>query len=66
MKMPSGEYGRCRKHGGRAALANWKHGKYSAAMVSEGRQVTELLGETTALFNRIAKLADLASASSPP
>jgi len=43
MKMPNGEYGRCRMHGGAAAIANWKHGRYAAQTEAERREIAELL-----------------------
>jgi len=42
VRLPDGEYTRCRMHGGAAAIANWKHGCRSASALAEGREVAEL------------------------
>ena len=52
MKMPNGEYGRCRMHGGAAAIANWKHGRYAAQTEAEGLEIAELLRQSREIIAR--------------
>jgi hypothetical protein len=47
MKMPNGEYGRCRMHGGAAAIANWKHGRYAAQTEVERLEIAALLAQVS-------------------
>lgn len=52
-KMPDGSYSKCRLHGGNGAIASWKTGKYSAAMLREAGEVAELLGKTRELTDEM-------------
>ncbi len=49
MRLPSGEYTRCRLHGGAGAIANWKHGRYSAQTRAEAAEIAELLSQAKTL-----------------
>jgi hypothetical protein len=54
MRMPNGDYGRCRLHGGRAAIANWRHGRYAAATRAESAAIEELLARAFATRKQTA------------
>ena len=53
MKMPNGEYGRCRMHGGAAAIANWKHGRYAAQTEAERLEIAELLRQARQIMAEV-------------
>jgi hypothetical protein len=53
MKMPNGEYGRCRMHGGAAAIANWKHGRYAAQTEAERLEIAELLRQSREIIAQV-------------
>jgi hypothetical protein len=54
MKDPAGAaYGRCRMHGGAAARANWRHGRYSARTKAEAKAVRELMREVNVSIEKL-------------
>jgi hypothetical protein len=55
MKMPNGEYGRCRMHGGAAAIANWKHGRYAAQTEAERLEIAELLRQARQIMAEVGE-----------
>lgn len=55
MRMPNGEYGRCRMHGGAAAVANWKHGLYAAQTRAEAAEVAEMIRVTRELLAQLQR-----------
>lgn len=57
MKMPNGEYGRCRMHGGAAAIANWKHGRYAARTEAERLEIAELLRQAHEILAEVRESA---------
>jgi len=65
VRLPDGEYTRCRMHGGAAARANWKTGRYSLLSERQRHEVADLLGKTRemtdAMWDQIT-----ASAGLPP
>jgi hypothetical protein len=65
MKMPDGSHSRCRLHGGAAAIANWKHGRYSAPSRAEAAEIAELLGQAREMTNEMWAQIE-ASAGLPP
>ena len=45
VRLPDGEYTRCRMHGGAAARANWKTGRYSLLSERQRHELAEMLGQ---------------------
>jgi hypothetical protein len=39
-------------HGGAAAIANWKHGRYAAQTEAEGLEIAELLRQSREIIAR--------------
>ena len=67
-KAPAMRNGRCRMHGGkstgartpegkeRARMANWKHGRYSAAVIAERRKAAAVRREVRDLIRVLQEL----------
>ena len=55
VRLPSGEYSRCRMHGGAAARKNWKHGQFAAASREERAAILASIRRTLELIRQVRK-----------
>jgi hypothetical protein len=55
VRLPSGEYSRCRMHGGAAALRNWKHGQFAAASQEECAAIQAAIRHTVDLIRQASQ-----------